>query len=40
LGIKILGFGFGYNNFWVLGLGFGFGNNNLWVLGKNRVING
>jgi hypothetical protein len=28
-----LGFGFGFNNFWVLGLGFGFGYNNFWVLG-------
>jgi len=27
-----LGFGFGYNNFWVLGLSFGFGYKNFWVL--------
>jgi len=28
-----LGLGFGYNNFWILGLGFGFGYKNFWVLG-------
>ena len=28
---KCIGFGFEYNNFWILGLGFGY--KNVWVLG-------
>jgi hypothetical protein len=40
LGIKLMGFGFGYKNFWVLGLGFGFGYKNFWVLGLGIKIFG